>query len=118
MKFQSSFRKISLLACALVLASFAVSHAGAASPDYKFKVHNNTRQTITKIWVAEEGSKEWAFMDIGDGIGPGETEVLVWDKSTDSSKCHWWFRAGFANGEQSESVKFDFCEKDLVLEFN
>lgn len=119
MKFEKSYRKLSLLACALIFASFALSYARTtAAPDYKFKVHNNTRQDIKKIFVAEEGSKEWAYFDIGDGIKAGETEELVWDKSTDNSKCNWWFKAVFANGEESEVVKFDFCEKNLVLEFD
>ena len=84
--------------------------------DYKFKVHNNTKVAITKILVSEDG-KKWGFFDIGDGIAPGATEELVWDKSTDNGNCEQYFKAVFANGEESEPVEFDFCEKNLTLEF-
>lgn len=107
---------IAALAAALVLVAGPVrsSYAGA---DYRFKVHNNTKQDIKKILVSEDG-KKWGYFDIGDGIKAGETEELVWDKSTDKEGCEQWFKAVFANGEESEPVKFDFCEKGLVLEFN
>lgn len=118
MKFEKSYSRIGLLACALILASFAVGYARTHAPDYKFKVHNNTRQDIKKIFVREEGGKEWMYFDIGNGIKAGETEELAWDKSTDNSKCNWDFKAVFANGEESEVVKFDFCEKNLVVEFD
>lgn len=117
MKFQSNSRKISLLACALLLASFAVSYAHA-TPDYRFKVHNNTKQDIKKILVREDGKQEWGYFDIGEGIKKGDTDELIWDKSTDNGACHWDFKAVFDNGEESEIVKFDFCEKNLVLEFD
>jgi len=91
--------------------------AFAKSNDYRFKVHNNTKQAIKKIQVSEDG-KKWGYFDIGDGIAAGATDELVWDKSTDSGNCEWWFRAQFADGEWSDAVKFDFCEKGLVLEFN
>ena len=55
---------------------------------------------------------------VGDGIAAGATDELIWDKSTDNGACHWDFKAVFANGEESEVVKFDFCEKNLVLEFD
>ena len=103
------------LGLALVLSS--TSLAFAKSNEYRFKVHNNTKQAIKKIQVSEDG-KKWGFFDIGDGIAAGATDELVWDKSTDSSNCEWFFRAQFADGEWSDAVKFDFCEKGLVLEFN
>jgi hypothetical protein len=66
--------------------------------------------------VSEDG-KKWGQFDIGDGIAAGDTEEMVWDKSTNGESCHQWFKAVFSNGEDSEAVKFDFCEKGLVLEF-
>jgi hypothetical protein len=115
MKLQGNFSKAALLALAFVLASFAVSYAGT-SQDYSFKIHNNTKHTIKKVLVAEDG-KRWGQFDIGDGIAPGEMEEMVWDKSTNGENCRQWFKAVFDNGEESEAVKFDFCEKGLVLEF-
>jgi hypothetical protein len=115
MRFQVNFRKASLLAFALVLTSFAVSYA-RTSQDYTFKIHNNTKHAIKQVLVSEDG-KKWRQFDIGDGIAAGETEEMVWDKSTNGESCHQWFKAAFDNDEESEAVKFDFCEKGLVLEF-
>ena len=116
MRVYSNFGKIVMLAAALVLMSFTLSF-GKAGTEYKFKVHNNTKQDIKKIWVSED-KKNWGQFDIGSGIKAGATDELVWDKSTDNEKCEQWFKATFANGEESEPVKFNFCEKDLVLEFD
>jgi hypothetical protein len=115
MRFQVTFMKAALLTFALVLASFAMSYA-RASQDYSFKIHNNTKHAIKKVMVSEDG-KTWGQFDIGDGIPAGATEEMVWDKATNGESCHQWFKAIFDNGEDSEAVKFDFCEKGLVLEF-
>ena len=113
---KNSFKKARLFVCALVIVSFAAAAYARAGFDYKFKVHNNTKAKIVKILASEDG-KSYGNFDIGDGIAAGETATLVWDKSTDESGCHWFFKAVFEGGEESEPVKFDFCEKDLVLEF-
>jgi hypothetical protein len=118
MRITNSLGKVLMLGLAVVLMSGTLSFAKSSTYDYKFKIHNNTRQKIVAIRVAEEGSKEWGDFDVADGIAAGATDEMVWDKTTDDSKCKWWFKAKFANGEWSEAVKFDFCEKDLVIEFN
>jgi hypothetical protein len=115
MRVNSSFAKSLMLAVALVLMSSTLSIA--RTPEYKFKVHNNTKSAIKKLQVSEDG-KKWGFFDIGSGIGAGATVELVWDKSTDNGNCEQYFKVQFADGEWSDAVKFDFCEKDLVLEFN
>src|SRR5687768_7230782 len=112
MRFKGNFRTAAVLAFALVLASFAVSYA-RSSQDYSFKIRNNTKNAITKVMVSEDG-KRWGEFDIGDGIPAGATEVMVWDNATNGESCKQWFKAVFANGEDSEAVKFDFCEKGLV----
>jgi hypothetical protein len=104
-----------MVAIAVVLMTGTLSFA--KTYDYKFKVHNNTKQDIKKLQVSEDG-KKWGDFDIGDGIKAGATETLVWDKSTDSEKCEQYFKVQFSDGDWSDAVKFDFCEKDLVLEFN
>jgi hypothetical protein len=116
MRFQGKLIKASLLAFTLVMTSFVVSYA-RTSQDYSFKIRNNTNQKITKVLVAEDG-KRWGQFDIGNGIAAGATEELVWDNATNGESCKQWFKAVFANGEESEAVKFDFCEKGLVLEFD
>jgi hypothetical protein len=112
MKFHSQYRKIALLA--LILTSFAISYAHSR-PSYTFKVHNKGQNKIVKLLASEDG-KEYGNFDIGDGIAPGETATLVWDKSTDNGACEWYFKAQFDDNEESQPVKFDFCDKDLLLE--
>lgn len=100
----------------VLVATFAISFAAMAADEYKFKVHNNTKVKITKILVSEDG-EEYGFFDIGAGIKPGQTVELVWDSSTNDESCEQYFKAVFANGEESEPVQFDFCESDVALEF-
>jgi|SRR5580765_7321390 len=114
MRVYSNFAKISMLVFAFALMS---TLGFAKTNEYKFKVHNNTKQAIKKLQVSEDG-KNWGDFDIGSGIAAGATEELIWDKSTDSEKCEQYFKVQFADGEWSDAVKFDFCEKGLVLEFN
>jgi hypothetical protein len=87
-----------------------------AEDEYSFKVHNTTNDKITKLLASEDG-KEYGSFDIGKGIKPDETVTLKWDKKTNESGCKWYFKAVFADGEESEAKKFDFCEEDLELEF-
>lgn len=115
MRINRTFGMMFMLVLAFALMSGTLSFAKMA--EYKFKVHNNTKQDIKKIQVSEDG-KTWGYFDIGDGIKAGATEELVWDKSTDNSGCEQYFKAQFADGDWSDAVKFDFCEKGLVLEFN
>ena len=106
--------KAALVACAFITVAFFSPLALAE--DYSFKVHNNTEKKITKLLVSEDG-KTYGFFDIGDGIKAGETETLVWDKSTDSQSCKQWFKAVWEGGDEGTPVQFDFCEKGLTLEF-
>ena len=115
MRINPQLGKFLMLAIALVLMSGTLSFA--KSYEYKFKVHNNTKQDIKKLQVSEDG-KKWGDFDIGSGIKAGATDELVWDKSTDSEKCEQYFKVQFADGDWSDAVKFDFCEKGLILEFN
>ncbi len=88
----------------------------AFADEYSFKVTNNTDTKITKILVSEDG-EEYGYFDIGKGIAPGKTVTLVWDSSTNGESCEQYFKAVFANGEESEAQVFDFCESDVALEF-
>ncbi len=115
MKRFNNFKRIGLLVVAIGLMGFSVSRAGTGF-DYRFKVHNTTKFRITKLMVSENG-KKYSLFDIGDGISAGATEEMIWDKSTDNGACEWYFKATFSDKSESEAAKFDFCEKDLVLEF-
>jgi hypothetical protein len=115
MRVNSKFGKVVLLATALMMMSFTLSFA-KPHYEYKFKVRNNTKLAIKKISVSDDG-KSWGNFDIGSGIAAGATVELVWDKSTDNGACEWFFKATWSDGDSSDAAKFDFCEKDLVIEF-
>ena len=112
MRINSNLGKASLLALALVLMSATLSFA--KSNEYQFKVHNNTKQAIKKMFVSVDG-KKWGEFDIGTGSKAGATETLVWDKSTDNEPCEQYFKVVFADGDESEAVKFDFCESSQLI---
>lgn len=107
--------KIKVVVAALALFVMSVGSSFAAD-EFKFKVKNNTNQAIKKILVSEDG-KEYGFFNIGAGIKSGATVELVWAEETNEESCAQFFKAVFANGEESEPVEFDFCEEGLVLEF-
>ncbi|HEY2139475.1 MAG TPA: hypothetical protein VGH00_05300 [Chthoniobacterales bacterium] len=116
MNLHTYLKKAFLVGCALAVTTFLPHVTLAADSEYSFKVKNTTKELITKILVSEDGEK-YGFFDIGAGIKPGETKTLVWDKSQNSTSCHQWFKAVWESGEEGKPVKFDFCEKDLELEF-
>jgi hypothetical protein len=116
MNLQTRFKKAMLVGCALLVTTFVTQFALGADDEYSFKVKNTTKELITKILVSEDGEK-YGFFDIGKGIKPGETMTLVWDKSTHGGSCTQWFKAVWESGEEGKPVKFNFCEKDLELEF-
>jgi hypothetical protein len=103
--------RVFVVAAAVVLFSFS-----AFADQYKFEVTNNTDTKIAKILVSEDG-EEYGFFNIGSGIPSGKTVTLVWDQSTNGESCEQYFKAVFANGEESEAQKFDFCEEEVALEF-
>ena len=111
-----NLKKMLLAGCALLVVTIVPPTALGADDEYSFKVKNTTDELITKILVSEDGEK-YGYFDIGKGIKPGETMTLVWDKSTNSSSCHQWFKAVWESGKEGKPVKFDFCEKGLELEF-
>ena len=116
MNFQSNFFKTAMFSIAFMLLSLTVVNA-QKSDEYSFKVTNNTDNTIKKLLVAEAG-KKYGYFDIGKGIEPGKTVILVWDKSTNNQACVQYFKAVYADDTESEPAKFDFCEDELELVFD
>ena len=116
MKLHNHLKKAVHIGCALLVTTFIPPVARGADDDYSFKVKNTTDELITKILVSED-NKEFGFFDIGSGIKPGETMTLSWDKATNGQSCHQWFKAVWESGKEGKPVKFDFCEKNLQLEF-
>ena len=116
MRVNSGFGKKFMLAAALLLVTLAPGFAKALE-DYKFKVHNNTAVAIKQILVSENGQK-WGAFDIGKGIAAKATVELVWASTTNNSGCEWYFKAVWADGDESDPEQFDFCEKGLVIEFS
>ena len=108
---------VAALVLAVAFIAVPLRHAGASDDEgYSFSVKNTTKDKITKLLASEDG-KTYGTFDVGAGIAPGKSMTLKWDKSTDESGCEWYFKAVFADGEESEVKKFDFCEDDLELEF-
>jgi hypothetical protein len=110
--FKMKIKRMILLVCVIALVSFSVNHVRAS---YTFKVHNKSGNHIVKLFASEDG-KTYREFDIGDGIAAGKTVTMEWNQSTDNGNCEWHFKAKFDDGEETESVEFNFCEKDLVLE--
>jgi hypothetical protein len=117
MNLYTQITKATALVCAVLVMTFVPPFALGAEGEYSFKVTNKTKNTIKKLLASEDGEK-YGFFDIGKGIKPGETMTLVWDKSTNSGKCKQHFKAVYDDDSESEPVEFDFCEKDLELEFD
>ncbi|HEY0323298.1 MAG TPA: hypothetical protein VGC66_20240 [Pyrinomonadaceae bacterium] len=113
MKIRSNFRKITLLIFALALMSVPVGHA--QPQEYSFTVRNVGKDRVIKLLASEDG-KTWGFFDIGDGIDPGETKTIVWDRTTNNQACVQFFKAAFDDGLESPPKKFDFCKKDLAID--
>ena len=116
MKFNTNFVKITLLSVAFILMGFTISKA-QSDDEYSFKVINNTKSTIKKLLVSEDG-KKYGYFDIGKGIAAGKSVTLVWDKSTNDESCTQYFKAVYADGSESKAAKFDFCEEELELVFD
>ena len=110
-------KNLSRIALGVVTVALSVSFLYATSlVEYKFKVHNKSSSKIVKLLASPDGKKFGNF-DIGGGIKAGGIVELIWDKSTDNGNCEWTLKAVFADGSESEPAEFDFCEKDLVIEF-
>lgn len=105
-------RRLLLVTAIASLASFA-----AMASNYSFTVNNNSDTDIVKIEVSEDAER-WAPFQIGRGIAAEDSAVLVWDSSTDNSDCEWQFRATFRGGYVAYSDWIDFCEDDVVIDFD
>ncbi|NCT66510.1 MAG: hypothetical protein GXC76_02575 [Rhodanobacteraceae bacterium] len=103
----------------LLGALLALPAAQAFGADqWHFVVKNKTDSNIVKLEVSID-KKSWGNFDIGSGIGPGATETLVWDASTNDEPCEQWIRAKFKDGSTSEPSKQDFCQDlDDPIEFS
>ena len=111
-----SLKLAAVVALLLTLVSIPVRNA-RAEDGYSFKVHNTTKDKITKLLASEDGKKYSSF-DVGKkGIAPDETITLIWDEKTETSGCEWFIKAVFSDGSETPAKKFDFCEEDLELEF-
>ena len=100
----------------IALVGVALFCQSAQAESYKFKVENNGKLKITQLLVSEDG-KKWNQFDIGKGIEAGESATMVWNESSNDQSCDQKVKAGYADGSESESAQFNFCEDNLELEF-
>ena len=106
-----------VLACVLALLTTPARLVRAEDDDqYTFEVHNVNKEKIVRLLASEDG-KEYAKFDIGQGIEPGETVTLNWNKSINNSNCEWFIKAVYADDTLSEPAEVDFCQEDLVIDF-
>ena len=99
-----------------VLFAVAMLACAASASAYDFTVVNSSSSAITGVLASEDGST-WGSFKLSGPIKPGGKLQLVWSPETDSSNCEWQVKATYADGSESEPAPFDFCEKDLELEF-
>lgn len=104
-------------ACALILAIQLPFAVQAEDEQYTFKVLNKTDTLITELLVSEDG-KTWSKFDLGGGVAPSAEATMAWDKSTNGQNCEQQVKAQYKDGTESAATSFDFCEKDLELEFS
>jgi len=109
-------KKLHSLISKIVIGLLILGASAFGAEEHSFTVKNTTEETITKLHVSED-SKTWSYFEIGAGIKPGDTMTLVWDASTANQDCKQYVKAGWADGSESESAIFNFCEKNLELEF-
>jgi hypothetical protein len=98
-----------LVASSLIFVATALAANSAAAEQWYFYVENGTDSKMVKLLAAEAGEK-WGHFDIGGGVAPGKKVKIVWDSSTDDESCKQSLKAVFADGTESESEVFDFCE--------
>jgi len=108
--------KFVTLLLALTVFAFGPQKAVAEEERYSFTVGNKSKAAIVKILVSQDKEK-WIKFNIGKGIKSGKTMKLVWAEYTNSQPCKQWIKAVYSGGAESEPAKFDFCEKDLEIEF-
>jgi hypothetical protein len=105
-------RRLLLVSAFASLMSFA-----AVAQNYTFTVNNNSDTDIVRIEVSED-AESWSPFQIGGGIAAEDSAELMWDSSTDNSDCNWQFRATFRGGFVAYSDWIDFCEDDVVIDFD
>lgn len=109
-------RRLALTACAVIFAAVAFG-AVYANGGYTFKLHNKSSKTIKSMLASEDG-EHWGHFDIGDGIEPGQTVKIAWNKATDDQSCEQEFKVVFEDGSETAPAKFDFCDESVELEIS
>lgn len=98
-----------LVSVSVLAASLFTSVASASAEQWHFFVQNNTSSTMTGLFAAEP-EQNWGQFDIGSGIAAGEGTKMIWSPSTNGQGCEQWLKATFADGSESTSEIFDFCQ--------
>lgn len=103
-------------ALALPLIPLMAHRALAAKSD--FWVRNDSRTTVTHIYVSDSGRDTWDndLLD-GDTLASGE-KLRVTFGDASSSRCLYDFRAEFSDGQTVEKYQINVCENDYFSLFD
>ena len=115
MRYTNSFKRLAMLAAMVAMIGLSVGHASGWF-DRHVQVRNNSNKKIVKVLASADGEKYTVF-HTGNGIKPGQTVDLAWDKSN-GHDCQWYLKAIFADTSESAPAQFDFCTKDVLYDID
>ncbi|HTX58941.1 MAG TPA: argininosuccinate lyase [Verrucomicrobiae bacterium] len=104
----------SILQPALIAAlAFAFWVAPAKAGDQDFTLHNNTKATMTSLYVSPHSSDKWGDDILGeDTLAPGDSVDVKFDR--DEDECNWDVKGEFKDGSTAEVDDVDFCSVSEV----
>jgi hypothetical protein len=74
-----------------------------------FRVHNQTRTPVVKLYVSDSRINDWEEDVLGDGIlNPGETGKINF--SGPSDWCLFDIKAVFSDGDEAEKYEVNLCK--------
>jgi hypothetical protein len=104
------------LLSATLLACSLVSNVGSASAQeyWYMYIKNDSNHKLTKLFVADQGSK-WAECDIAGGIAPEQTVKV---ETCPGRNCDQWIKGRYEDGGETTPVKLNLCanpDRPVVL---
>lgn len=98
-----------LVATACAAVCLLASTASAQTESVSFKLTNNTRATLTHIYVSLPSTSSWEEDILGEQVvEPGETVVISIDDGL--AECEYDIRYDFDDGDSLVEESVDMCE--------